>query len=596
MIKSLGIVDIIVVVVLLLFLIMASMYSSFRKKNAEDYFMAGRSLKWYSVAGSIFGTNIHAQQIIGMMGVGYSIGFAQSHYEVLAIPAILILCYVFIPVYRKTQVFTLSQFLENRYNSSARLVYTVLMLIFILVQLVAGFYIGSRTLGLLFANSSLHVSYLSGIITIATITMLFTVLGGMESVVVADNILTVVMIIAVVLIGSLTYAQPEIGGFTGLLKLDHAEANKMHLYLPANHPKLPWAGIFTGLIIQHFFYWTTNQYQVQRVLAAATDRDAKLGTIAAGFLKLIIPFFSIAAGVAAFYLFRARYGLNVVKPDDTFLTLLNTVVPTNYGFKGLILAGLICAIFSAIYSMMNSVTTMLSFDIYKKYIKPSANDLETVNFGRIFVVVMCVIACFFSYYTYDPNSTENFFLKLADQSSYLKPSLVVAFFWGVMWQKTNAKAAVIVLFTGPIIGLAVDYVYNNHLVNVDIIKDTFGLKLNFLYRVFIIACFGSVLIYFLSIYFNKKDGLPKEHNLSVSFDGLRLKILAFLGAQVIIIVLTLLHLLTPQLAAFPAAIIALSFFLKQLYISNETIKFYENDIFYAGILTSITTFILFYFA
>ena len=239
--------------------------------------MAGRSLKWYSVAGSIFGTNIHAQQIIGMMGVGYSIGFAQSHYEIWAIPAILVLAYIFIPIYRKKQFFTLSQFLESRYNSQARLVYMILMIVFIMIQLIGGFYIGSRTLGLLFQGTNFELTYLQGIILIASVTALFTVFGGMESVVIADNILTVVMILSLVLMGTLTYMQPEINGLSGLLKIDHAQANKMHLYLPSNHPKLPWLGIFTGLTILNLFYWTTNQYQVQRVLAAQSDRDARLG-------------------------------------------------------------------------------------------------------------------------------------------------------------------------------------------------------------------------------------------------------------------------------------------------------------------------------
>jgi SSS family solute:Na+ symporter len=230
------------------------------------------------------------------------------------------------------------------------------------------------------------------------------------------------MIAAILLMGSFTYMQPEIGGLSGLLKLDHAEANKMHLYLPSNHPKLPWSGIFTGLTILNMFYWTTNQYQVQRVLAAKTDRDAKLGSIAAGFLKLIIPFFSIAVGSAAYYIFKSRYGVDSIKPDDTFLTLLKTVVPTGYGLVGLILAGLMCAIFSAIYSMMNSVSTIMAYDIFKKYINPKASDKKTVRFGQMAVFVICIVAGILAFSTYDPNSSDNFFLKLANQTSYIKQS------------------------------------------------------------------------------------------------------------------------------------------------------------------------------
>ena len=133
MIKSLQALDIAVVIGLILFLVGASMYAARKKKTAAEYFMADRSLRWWSVAGSIFGTNIHAQQIIGMMGIGFSIGFAQSHYEIWAIPAILVLAYIFIPIYRKRNFFTLSQFLENRYNSNARLAYTITIITFIMI-------------------------------------------------------------------------------------------------------------------------------------------------------------------------------------------------------------------------------------------------------------------------------------------------------------------------------------------------------------------------------------------------------------------------------------------------------------------------------
>src|SRR5690606_7836020 len=503
MIRSLSTIDL-VVVALLLFLVVTSLYSSLRKKkDSEEYFMAGRSLKWYSVAGSIFGTNIHAQQIIGMMGVGYSIGFAQSHYEFLAVVAILILVYVFIPVYRKGNFFTLSQFLENRFNKGSRLVYTILMLAFIMIQLIAGFYIGSRTLGILFEGTAIEPSYLQGILVIAGATIVFTVFGGMTSVVIADNILTVIMVLAVLIIGTLTFMQPEIGGFTGLIKLDQAHANKMHLYLPSNHPDLPWTGIFTGLIILHFFYWTTNQYQVQRVLAAETERDAKLGSIVAGMLKFLIPFFSIAAGTAAFYLFSTRFGEHAVLPDDTFIKLLETVVPVGYGLSGLILAGLICAIFSAIYSMMNSVSTMLAYDIYRNYINKNASDRRTVRFGQVGIIVMCAIATMLAYVTSDPHSSENFFLILANQASYIKPGLVVVFFWGILWKKTHPIAALTVLIASPLIGWVLYILYNHFLIDCKIVAQLFGTDFNFLHQVFLFLAVGSILLVILSNYFNR---------------------------------------------------------------------------------------------
>ena len=599
MLSSLSTVDAIVVVLLLLFLVVASMYSSRKKKTTEDYFMAGRSLKWYSVAGSIFGTNIHAQQIIGMMGIGYSIGFVQSHYEVWAVPAILVLVYIFIPLYRKRSFFTLSQFLEKRYNAHARLAYTLLMITFIMIQLIGGFYIGSRTLGILLAGTSFEITYLSGILIIATITVIFTVFGGMESVVIADNILTVIMIIAVVLMGTLTYMQPEIGGFSGLLKLDAAGAHKMHLYLPANHPKLPWLGIFTGLTILNFFYWTTNQYQVQRVLAAETERDAKLGSIAAGFLKLIIPFFSIGAGTAAFYLFKSRYGADVVKPDDTFLMLLKTVVPSGYGFIGLILAGLMCAIFSAIYSMMNSVSTMMAFDIFKKYIKPEAPDKEIVRFGQGFVFIMCAIATVLALITFDPKSTDNFFLRIANQTSYIKPGLVVAFFWGILWRKTHPIAAVVALLGSPLIGLGCDFMYQNVLTHIPSVRDTFGVEFNFLYRVFSITVFDSLLLVILSLILNKKldtTHYDSHYEFTIKFSSIAKVLLPFILIHIPFIVLVLNTVLAPQIAALPAALLTFILFLWYWKKYDGEIPFYKSDIFYAGILTTLMVAIMYYFA
>jgi SSS family solute:Na+ symporter len=597
MIQSLSWADIAVVLILLTFLVVASMYSSLKKKDAEEYFMASRSLHWWSVAGSIFGTNIHAQQIIGMMGVGYSIGFAQSHYEIWAIPSILVLAYIFIPIYRRKNFFTLSQFLESRFNSQARLVYTILMVAFIMIQLIGGLYIGSRTLGLLTEGTNWQITYIQGIFIIALVTVVFTVFGGMESVVVADNILTIIMIISLLLIGTLTYLQPEIGGLSGLISLDHANANKMHLYLPANHPKLPWAGIFTGLTVLNMFYWTTNQYQVQRVLAAKTEYDAKLGAIVAGFLKLIIPFFSIAVGTAAFYIFSNRFGENTIKPDDTFLTLLKTVVPSGYGFVGLILAGLICAIFSAIYSMMNSLATMMAFDIYKKYINKNASDRKTVRFGQLNVFLMCVIAGLLAYFTYDPTSSDNFFLKLANQTSYIKPGLVIVFFWGVLWRKTNPTAAVIVLAASPLVGLFCDWLYNTQLTQIPLIRNTFGESFNFLYRVFSIFFIGSCLLVLLTNFLNKKQPQNAKHyDLELSLKGIYQVLLRFFIIQMPLFILVILQVISPQIAAIPAAILCMLLFLWYLKREKSLLFWYQSDILYAGLLTASMIGIMYYFA
>nr|MCU0354798.1 sodium/solute symporter [Cytophagales bacterium] len=418
MINQLHTADIIVFLLLLLAVPTASILAGLRKKNTEDYFMAGRSLRWWMVAGSVFGTNINSSHLIGMLGIGYSIGFAQSHYEILAVPAILLLCYVFIPVYRRLKVFTLSQFLEHRYNAHARLVYSILMILLILVQLIAAFYIGSRTLGLLFHGTNFGIGYGQGIVIIALITCSYTVFGGLNSVVMADNFQTVMMLIAGIMVAVLTFVQPEIGGLTGLLNLEKklpAEAQKMHLYLPTNHPNLPWSGAVTGLLILQFFYWTTNQYLVQRTLAAESDHEAKLGVIASGFLKLTVPFFSIATGVAAAYLFQSRFGTQSVLPDDAFLRLVGTVVPSGYGLVGLILAGLTAATFSSIDSMMNSVTTLLTMDVYQKYIRPQASEKEMVRFGRLAIVGMVMVSAWLAWLTYNPNSSDNFFLRVSSQ-------------------------------------------------------------------------------------------------------------------------------------------------------------------------------------
>ncbi|MBN8588500.1 MAG: sodium/solute symporter [Rhodothermia bacterium] len=604
MLRSLETFDFVMLFVLLLLMPTAGLWVAFfRRKSSETYFLAGRSLKWWAVAGSIFGTNINSSHLIGMLGIGYSVGFAQSHYEVLAVPAVLLLCYVFVPIYRKRQVFTLSQYLEHRYNEHARLVYTIIMILLILVQLIAGFYIGGRTIALLFQGMDFQILYWQGVMLIALVACSYTIWGGMESIVITDNIQTAMMLIAGVVVAIFTFSQPEIGGFFGLMALDQRmplEAQKMHLYLPSNHPNLPWTGIFTGLVVAHSFYWTTNQYLVQRTLAANSDYEAKLGIIASGFLKLTVPFFSIATGVAAAYVFKSRFGEASIMPDDAFLKLVEIVIPMGWGLTGMILAGLTAATFSSVDSMMNSATTLLSLDVYKKYIKPDADDAHMLRFGRIAIFVMVAIAAWLALWTYSPSSKDNFFLTLTARQSYLTPGVVAAFFVGILWRRAHPRAAVITMFIAPFLAWGIETIYAMIATSSPGLAAMFGEKLNFLHRIFLtlVSCV-SLHIGLSWLWRHKVEEYPAL-DLTISVKDVVKWTMLFLVLQIPLIAFIVSGWFSAQTIAFPAALIPMAIFLwnfRQMPHDEEVQgKLLRSDLFYSGLLSSCTVFILYYFA
>lgn len=585
MINLLSGIDLIVFAGCMLLFIWGSFKLYRGNRSASDYFMADYDLPWWSVAGSIYGTNVSLSQIIGMLGIGYSIGFAQSHYELLAIPAILMLCYVFIPAYRKKKAFTLSAFLGDRYDETARLLYTLVIIAVIIILLVGGFYIGSRQLGLLFKDSAYAPSYLQGIIIIAIIACILVFYGGMRAVVRIENIITILMVIAVITVGICTLWQPEIGGFSGLLSLDTSDKgfHKMNLYLPSDHPDLPWTGVFSGLLVLHGFFWTTNQFEVQRVLAARSERDAQLGAIAAGFLKLTIPFFSIAAGVAAAYLFKYKYGMTDVKPDDAFIYLMGQVVPKGYGLTGLIMAGFVGAIFSSIYSMLNSLSTITAMDIYKRYVHKNAEDEALVVIGKISVLTACLLGVTLAWWSFDPKADGNFFLILSKNTSYLKPGVVSAFFLAVVWKRVHPLSAAVAILIAPFLSLGVEWIYDDWLSGYSSWRNIFGVRLNFMHRVFIVFVFCLAVQIGMSLAINHK----KEESLldeSIQFK----RTVYYLMVQLIMLILIFGFDFPPRVLSIAAALISFSVLINFRKINNAVML--------AGsLLLSITTWALYYF-
>ncbi|MEC9096017.1 MAG: sodium/solute symporter, partial [Planctomycetota bacterium] len=480
------------------------MWAGRKEDTSEDYFLAGKGLRWFGVAGSIFGSNVSANHMVGMMGVGFSIGFAQSHFEIGAILGLLLLCFGFLPVYRKLNLYTLSEYLGKRYDDRSRISYALIMIIIMAgVQMIPALYIGSRTICELMggdaivseagspevAETALPAAlegtvgaqlkakpsmklvsmphYTTFVIALGLIAGSYTILGGLKAVVYTDIIQSVLMLIVGIGIAILVFSQFSWGEMVDAndTAVAGGAVDRMSIYLPTHHPQLPWTGVLTGLMFMHCFYWGTNQFIVQRALGAVSDKEARVGIIAAGFLKLLIPFFSIGTGVCAYFLLTNEDGaaaVDGIAPDTIFPYLVNRyLAPIGLGLIGLVAAGVIGAILSSIDSMMNSAATIISVDIWKRFINPQAGDKELIVVGKLSIVALMISAILMALFIMNPNSSSNFFLDIANYQNYLTPGLLVAFILGIFWKRGTGTAAFVTIIAGVILSWVVVTLYVN---------------------------------------------------------------------------------------------------------------------------------------
>ena len=593
--------DFLLIIALIIIQIGVGIFFSRKGKGSEDYFMAGRKLPWWVVGGSVFSTNISASHLIGMLGIGYSVGFAQSHYEVLAVFAILILAFLFVPVYRRLPLFTLSQFLEKRFGDKVRLTYALLVLLLIIVQLIGHYYIGARALSMLTQGSLFEINYPVALLLLSLIICSYTFFGGLSAVVYTDTLQAVFIILVAIVLCYFTFSSPEINGFSGLLRLDSQlpeGSRKMNLYLPTNHPDLPVSGVFTGLILLHFFYWITNQYLVQRVLAAKSDDAAKYGVMVAGLLKLGIPFVTIATGLAAAHLLNIKYAGQKILPDDAFLYLVNAVIPAGFGLIGLLISGVLASTFSTIDSMMNSATTLFCIDIYKKYYRKNITDKELVIVGRLVTLTITLLAAILAYVTYNPQGAGNFFLKISSHGSYFTPGIIVVFFAAVFVRRIPSQAALWTMVSAPFIAILLEASYSSITAFFPTISSIFGEKLNFLHRV-ALTSISSVLLLFISRFFllRKVGGyqLVKEDNQLMAIDSLmahRWKIFGFLFIHTISVTILFMDLTDGKQLSFLIAPLSGSLFLFNI---GKPFSFSGTKMM-AAVLLSLCIWILYYFS
>jgi SSS family solute:Na+ symporter len=346
--------------------------------SVEQYFLSSRNLRWPSIALSTIATNINGYQFLGMMGSAYLFGLAQASLEINAVQGILMAAFIFVPLFLKERVITVTQYIKKRLGKTVALFYTLANLaIFSTITLGAALFWGAYAADLVFAdylsvisdNRITRISVL--IVALGVFSAIYTYLGGLNAVVKTD-----IIQFAILLTGGFVVLFVSIHHLGGWSELYKKTPQLMHLHLPADHPTLPWIHIF-GLFLLNINYWCANQTIMQRSLAAKNLREAQVGLMVGGLMKYVMAVLIVIPGIALFGILGTD---GLAEPDMAFPYLVKTYLPV--GFKGLILCALFASLMSTVDSTFNSLATLWSIDIYREYINKEATDSQVVNAGR----------------------------------------------------------------------------------------------------------------------------------------------------------------------------------------------------------------------
>jgi len=346
------------------------------EETSADYFLAGRNIGWFVVGASLFASNIGSEHLVGLAGTGASDGLVMGQLELQASLILLLLGWLFVPFYVKSGVFTMPELLERRYSPAARWYLAVVAVIgYVLTKISVTIYAG----GVVF-ESLMGVDFWTGALVVVAVTGIYTVLGGLRAVVYTDLMQAFVLLLGAGVVTVIGLA--KLGGWGAMVEI--AEPGFFNIWKSASHPEFPWTGMAFGAPIIAIWYWCTDQFIVQRTLSARGIDDARRGTILAAFLKQLPLFIFVVPGVIAYCL--AKNGeIELDSPDKALPTLVAALLPV--GLKGLVAAGLLAALMSSLSSVLNSCSTLITLDIYKK-LKPQASERHLVVVGQSATAVL----------------------------------------------------------------------------------------------------------------------------------------------------------------------------------------------------------------
>ena len=345
--------------------------------SADEYFLSSRNLPWYSVALSTIATNIQGYQFLGMMGSAYLFGLAQANLEINAVQGILIGAFVFVPLFLREKIMTITQFIAQKLGQRIALFYSIANIaLFATITIGAALFWGAYAAELVFGEQ-LSVLHSNRIVRIAILILIlgifsaiYTYLGGLSAVVKTD-----IIQFSVLIIGGIVVCFTAVNQLGGWEQLYIKTPERMHLHLPSDHPTLPWTHLF-GLFLLNINYWCANQTVMQRALAAKSIAHAQAGLLAGGLIKYMMAILIIIPGIALYGILGDSLG----EPDMAFPYIVNTYLPV--GIKGIILCGLFASLMSTVDSTFNSLATLWSTDIYSKYINKKASDQEKIKAGQ----------------------------------------------------------------------------------------------------------------------------------------------------------------------------------------------------------------------
>jgi SSS family solute:Na+ symporter len=431
-----------------------------KQTSSGDYFLAGRDATWIAIGASLFASNIGSEHLIGLAGAGASSGMAMAHWEIQGW-MILILGWVFVPFYSRSMVLTMPEFLERRYNSQSRTILSAISLIsYVLTKVAVTVYAGGLVFKTVFGIDTMWGIdfFWIAAIGLILITALYTVIGGMKSV-----LYTSILQAPILLLGSLVIlvlGLKEVGGWNEVLAICKATpvneyGNSMANLIRSNSDaNFPWLGVLLGSSILGFWYWCTDQYIVQRVLSGKNEQQARRGSIFGAYLKLTPVFFFLIPGMIAYALHvKAGGGFlpvvdGITDADAAFPTLVAKLMPA--GLKGVVVCGLLAALMSSLSPLFNSSAMLFTIDFYKKY-KPQASEKTLLYVGRIATVVIVVLGVL--WIPVMKNVGNVLYQYLQDVQSVLAPGIAAAFLLGICSKRVTPKGGMWGLISGFIIGI-----------------------------------------------------------------------------------------------------------------------------------------------